>query len=174
MGIFRFFKKTKSNNENHVSTYRAIRYTATGVFGYEFVDENDMVVCTNSSVLVPNTPVRMNAFGYNLISNLNQGNINLCRTVEDSEGRTIACIQCIDRNRYTLTFYNTEIEVVMDETSYNFYVDNSLIVSIFRNKQPYTRNNEYYDKEKMFDITVWTELEPVVLLVVFAFPSLVY
>lgn len=174
MGIFRFFKKTKSNNENQVSTYSAIRYTATGVFGYEFVDENDVIVCTNSSVLVPNAPIRLDGFGYNLISTLNADHINICRTVEDSEGRTIACIQCIDHNRYILTFYNTEIEIVMDETSYNFYVDNSLIVSTFRNEQPYNGNDEYYDKEKMFDITVWAELEPVVLLVVFSIPSLVY
>ena len=65
------------------------------------------------------------------------------------------------------------MEIVTDATSYNFYVDNSLIVSIFKNRQPYTENGLYYDKEKMFDITVWTELEPAVLLVVFNIPSLI-
>ena len=65
------------------------------------------------------------------------------------------------------------MEIVTDATSYNFYVDNSLIVSIFKNRQPYTEIGLYYDKEKMFDITVWTELEPAVLLVVFNIPSLI-
>ena len=65
------------------------------------------------------------------------------------------------------------MEIVTDATSYNFYVDNSVIVSIFKNRQPYTEIGLYYDKEKMFDITVWTELEPAVLLVVFNIPSLI-
>lgn len=173
MGIFQYFKNTKSNNQNQVSTYRAIRYTATGVFGYEFVDENDVVVCQNSSVLVPDAPLMLNGFGYGLSSRLCALEVSSYQTIDDSEGRTIACIQCIGQNRYLLKFHDIEIEIIMDETSYNFYLNNSFIVSILRNKQPYSRNNEYYDKEKMFDITVWTKLEPVVLLVVFNIPSLI-
>ena len=72
-----------------------------------------------------------------------------------------------------MKFYNMDIEIVTDATSYNFYVDNSLIVSIFKNKQSYIDEDSYYDKEKMFDITVWTELEPAVFLVVLNVPSLI-
>lgn len=173
MGIFQSFKKTKSNNQNQVSTYRAIRYTATGVFGYEFVGENDEVVCQNSSVLMPDAPLMLNGFGYKLSSSLCALDVSSYQTIDDSEGRTIAYIQFKGQNRYLLKFYDIEIEIVMDETSYNFYLNNSLIVSIFKNRQPYTENGSYYDKEKMFDITVWTELEPAVLLVVFNIPSLI-
>jgi len=169
----RFLRNAQCERENCVSTYRAIRYTATGVFGYEYVDENGIMVCQNSSVFIPDAPIMLKGFGYELSSRLCSLNTNVYQTIDDLEGRTIAYIQIKGPNKYFLKFYNMEMEIVTDATSYNFYVDNSLIVSIFKNRQPYTENGSYYDKEKMFDITVWTELEPVVLLVVFNIPSLI-
>lgn len=154
-------------------TFQSIRYSATGVFGYEFFDEAGVMICQNSSVLMPDAPLRLSGFGYELSSCLCSLNTNAYQTIDDLEGRTIAYIQFKGPNTYFLKFYNMEMEIVTDATSYNFYVDNSLIVSIFKNRQPYTENGSYYDKEKMFDITVWTELEPAVLLVVLNIPSLI-
>lgn len=154
-------------------TFQSIRYSATGVFGYEFFDEDGVMICQNSSVLMPDAPLLLKGFGYELSSRLSSLNTNAYQTIDDVKGQTIAYIQFKGLNRYFLKFYNMEMEIVTDATSYNFYVDNSLIVSIFKNRQPYTENGSYYDKEKMFDITVWSELEPVVLLVAFSIPSLI-
>ena len=165
--------KEVDNNKNLISVYSAIRYAATGVFGYEFVDENNVVVCQNSSAPIPDAALMLNGFGYRMSSQLCALDANSYQTIDDSEGRTIAYIQYKDPNKYLLNFHNMEIEIKRDETSYNFYVDKSLIVSIIKNKQPYIENGFYYDKEKMFDIKVWTELEPVVLLVVLNIPSLI-
>jgi len=167
------FSRLKTSKKIYNNTYKAIRYTATGVFGYEFIDENGVMVCQNSSVLIPDAPILLNGFGYELNSRLCTLNTSSYQTIDDPEGQTIAYIQDKGPNRYSLKFHNMEMEIVTDATTYNFYVDNSLIVSIFKNRQPYTENGLYYDKEKMFDITVWTELEPAVLLVVFNIPSLI-
>lgn len=156
-----------------IFSYRAIRYAATGVFGYEFIDEDGVMICQNSSVLIPNTVLRLSGFGYELSSCLCVLDASSYQTIDDSEGRTIAYIQFKSPNRYLLKFYDTEIEIVMNETSYNLYVDRSLIVLMFKNRQSYIDEDSYYDKEKMFDITVWTELEPAVLLVVLNIPSLI-
>lgn len=153
-------------------TFQAIRYSATGVFGYEFIDEDGAMVCQNSSVLIPDAPLRLSGFGYELSSCLRYLNTNDYQTIDDLEGRTVAYIQFKGSNKYFLKFYNVDIEIETDATSYNFYVDNSLIVSIFKNKQSYIDEDSYYDKEKMFDIIVWTELEPAVFLVVLNVPSL--
>lgn len=167
--VTNYYKEASKMNK----TFQSIRYSATGVFGYEIFDEDGAMICQNSSVLMPDAPLRLSGFGYELSSCLCFLNKNAYQTIDDLEGRTIAYIQFKGPNIYFLKFYNMEMEIVTDATSYNFYVDNSLIVSIFKNRQPYTENGLYYDKEKMFDITVWTELEPAVLLVVFNIPSLI-
>lgn len=138
--------------------FQSIRYSMTGVFGYEFIDEQGQKIGGVSSIVAPNQPVYIEGFGYKFASQVNE-NGYMC--IEDSENRIIAYVQCLGQNRYSMHFYDLTLYIEVDAMSYKFFVNNTLVISMSR------------DKQKVgFDIDLFGELDAAISLVAFAVPAI--
>ena len=138
--------------------FQSIRYSMTGVFGYEFIDEQGQRIGGASTIVAPNQPVYIEGFGYKFVSKVNE-NGYVC--IEDSENRIIAYVECLGQNRYSMHFYDLMLCVEVDAMSYKFLHNDKLVILMNRDT-----------REKRFHIDVFEELTDAIGLIAFAVPAL--
>lgn len=138
--------------------YQSVRYFATGIFGYDFIDEHGQKIGGASTLVAPNQPICIDGFGYKFYSKVNE-NGYIC--IEDTEHRTIAYIQCLDQSRYSLHLYNLTLCIEVDALSYRFFVDELLVISMTRDEQ-----------RKLFHIEVFGEVDIASSLIAFSIPAI--
>lgn len=138
--------------------YQSVRYSATGIFGYEFIDEHGQIIGATSTIVAPNQPIYIEGFGYKFCSTVNE-NGYIC--IEDTENRTIAYIQSLAQSRYSIHFYDLTLCIEVDAMTYRFFVNETLVISMTRDMQ-----------KKIFHIDVLGEVNIATTLIAFSIPAI--
>ena len=136
-----------------------MRYAATGIFGYDFVDEQGQIVGGTSTIVAPNPPVYIRGYGYEFVSQMNE-NGYIC--IEDKDKRIVAYVQQLEQNKYSIHFYDLVLCVTVDEVSYKISHDDKSVILMGRDM-----------KDKGFHINVFDELDIAICLIVFAIPIII-
>ena len=164
---------TEAKNQRKFIGYR---FVATGVFSYEFY-EDEAKVCAVSSVVIPSPPVRISGLGLNWRSDFDQYSTifpGLTRKViDEANGETVFSLTYDSSNEYTL---NESVSVFCYHEVYKFYLDGKVIATVKKfdgdTKDLKMPTKQFYDCTPYFDVTADSGIDNETLAGILSFPML--
>lgn len=157
--------------------YTAVRYYATGVFGYLIRDGETDICSINSSVML-NPDICIRGFEKNYVHKHYDGQITLApgvrRTVADEFGNVQGYYEYVSLNEFWIIAGNSMVSVKVSENDWTVYSEGRQVAEIRRlPEKERTRFAENgYDMEKYFLINISSETDFVFYPYIMAIPVL--
>lgn len=154
-------------------------YSATGVFGYEFFNENELF-CAVSSLSMPSPPVLIHGCGCEWYSEFDTDIMivsGLTRyVVDDKSKEEVFKIVYKDTNLYDIIFADIRITVHIENGSYIFLLDETEIVRLEKTEETYVKDSnvwqQYYSSDSFYLAVISGSMRTECILAMLSFPML--
>lgn len=155
-------------------------YSATGIYGYEFY-ENETKICTISSLVIPSLPVTMQGMHcqWESIFPMEQAIVSgTTRPIVDTKTQTeVGKIIYKTKERFEICLKEMNISVYIQNDAYLFSIDGKEIASIEKSVETCKRIPEglrFYDIQSHCYVRFLQELSVEGMMAVLAFPMLIF
>lgn len=159
MAFFNLFNAAKQDRSNGSISYKAIRYCATGVFGYLFEKDNNEVFKISSLVL-PNPDIHLSGFDKELIHKHFDREITLLpgvrRKVVDRFEQIDGYYEFVSEKEFHIVVNNLKASVVVSENGWLVFDEKKKLaeVRIIPNSERQKFTSSGYDMEESYLITI--------------------